>query len=953
MISRFFPDLKGGSARFTYELPRDVRERFVGVCLRLVAIGGPPLLIATNLQNRDFKPFHPVMLTIATLQIAVIVASFWRAAPTWFRQTSLGSYFTFIVGAAMCYVGPTGGVQIFLLVCLLLGALILGRTSLKWVGLAAAALYIGIGYGWTHGYLPLKEAVPSIPIQHVSFWIQSGIGFLIGSGVIFSSVFFLIVRVTEHYAEEKAILENLAREQALRVRSELERLEAELARRTVEKEMTSMLTAAPVGIVLVRDRRVVQVNSQITAIYGYETEELLGQETRIVYPSDAEYARVGSELFSVLPKDGHARLEAVHRRKSGELFPVLLTAAAVDHKDPTRGVVATVTDIGPIKRAESALRANEARLREIFNHTREAIFTVQSSPDGNFHFEDANVAAGALGINSADLAGGRIGPRDIFPRETADRCLSDYAQCMQKRAPITVRQSLETRSGPRQFSTTLVPIVADDGGKVLRIICFAHDITEAERVSTLERSRAAAEAANRAKSAFIANMSHEIRTPMNAILGFAQLMLRRPGVTPEQQEQLGIINRNGEHLLALINDILEVSKIEANRAKLHPVAFHPRRLVSDIAASLAPKAEQKDLRLELALSPDLFETVMADEQKLRQILLNLVGNAVKFTQRGRVEIGAREEVASNGSHWLHLEVADTGPGIAPVDMPLLFENFEQTELGRKAGGAGLGLAISRRYARMMGGDINATSTLGKGSVFRVWIPVEPLTGIATSQLDHPQEVAFRLAPGHRPVRILIVDDVSDNRLLLRHLLQHAGFQTTEASDGESAIAISAECSPDCILMDMRMPGIGGAEAIRRIRAINRSRELKIISVSASVFPIDEAQFRLAGADEFISKPVVLNELLEKLQKCLGLQLEREKAIAETVHSQENTSRIDLPEALKAALREAAEQADFARIQQLITQIGPREHPVVSRLRSATDEFDYETLLNLLDRQNPS
>jgi len=949
MIGRRILAPNKDSGPVIYELPEDVRHRFVNVCLRIVATGGPILLIVSLASNPRPQPFHPLMLCIAAAQTAVIAATLWKLAPSWFRITSLGSYFGIIVVSTLCYVGPNAAVQLFLLFWVLLGALVLGRKSLIWIIVCTITLYSAIAYGWIHGSLPPHDTVPSTSPRDLSYWVLSGVGFAIGSSVICSAVYFLIVKLTEHYAEEKAILQNLSREQALRVRSELERIESESARRAVEREMASMLTAAPVGIVLVRDRKIIQVNNQIVAIYGYGVDELIGKETRLVYPSDQEYSRVGAELFSVLPADGHARLEATHRRKSGELFPVLLTAAAVDHKNPARGIVATVTDISPIKRAELALTTSEARLREIFNHTREPIFSVFESKDGSYSFEDANDAASILGIDANNIRSSARSPRDILPEDAADKLLTASRHSVERRAPIVLRLEILTRRGPRQFSTTVVPVLPEDGSRAVRIIAFAHDITEAERISSLERSRAAAEAANRAKSAFIANMSHEIRTPMNAILGFAQLMLRRPGVSPEQQEEIQIINRNGEHLLALINDILEVSKIEANRTILHPRPFSPRKLLIDIAATLAHRADQKKLRLDVTCTPDLFETVTADEQKLRQILLNLLSNALKFTSKGRVEIAVRGEVALDGIWWLHFIVVDTGAGIAPDDLPHLFQNFEQTELGRKAGGAGLGLAISRHYARLMGGNIEATSVLGVGSTFRVSIPVEPSTGANEAKVEGQPSLNWRLAPGYPPVKILIVDDVADNRMLLRRLLERAGFQTREALDGETATEIASQWEPNCILMDMRMPGIGGVEAIRRIRALKPSESPKIISVSASVFPIDEEQFRLAGADQFISKPVVLRELMESLRKCLVLPLEEEPK--ETLIDEAGPAEtVDLifPDALKDSIREAAEQADFARIKELLAELTPSNHSVVRRLRSAAADFDYEALLALLE-----
>ncbi len=936
------------------QLPEDVRGPFINTALWLLGIGGTILLLASNAPNPDFNPLHPLMLVIMAAQASVLVAAFWRRGPRWFRIGALTLYSFLLGGVPIIYTGPTLGTGIFAIGGVLLAGLLFGRKGLAVTSLVMLAFFAFAAYGWLHGHLPPSDTYAATSPRQVEYWIMGFIALVVGGGVVCSSVFFLISRLAAHHEEETTILNTLAREQSLRVRSELDRIRSEEALRITEHEKASMLASAPVGIALLRDRRIVQVNDQICSIYGYSAAEIIGRDTGFLYPTSEEHEQVGRMLYGQAAQPGGSRVETVHRRRSGEIFPVLLTAAAVDPTDPGKGIIGTVTDTSILKSTEAALRASEARLREIFDHTQELILLLRVEKDGRMLFEDANAAALSHGLDLDALRRGDRGPLDVFPQEAAELVLRRCRECLSAAHPIVFRHDLALSGGQRRFSSTLVPVFAEVEGRPNRIIVFAHDVTQTERAQELERSKAAADAASRAKSAFIANMSHEIRTPMNAILGFAQLLQRSGGLSKRQLDHLAIINRNGEHLLALINDILEISKIEANRAILHPVAFSPARLLADIRASLAPRAEAKGLRLGAKTDAGLLSVVRSDEQKIRQCLLNLVGNAVKFTRSGSVDISASSRVENDGSSFLCFEVVDTGPGIPAQDLPRLFGNFEQTEDGQRYGGTGLGLAISRHFARLMGGDIRVESRPGVGSTFRLEVQVDLAPTLDEHAATPPPKQFKRLRPGTPPVQVLVVDDVPDNRTFIRALLEPLGFSISEAPDGETAVRLAAETEPHAVLMDMRMPGIDGVQAIRQIRDGQGRKTPKIVSLSASVFPIDEEQFRSAGADDFVPKPVDPGRLLACLQRLLGLDYEEDSQISNPApEGAESFPPIVLSRPDFDALVQAAEEADAARIDEIIAHLSSPRHPDLVRLTKAAAAYDYEAFRSILGNLQPS
>lgn len=468
-----------------------------------------------------------------------------------------------------------------------------------------------------------------------------------------------------------------------------------------------------------------------------------------------------------------------------------------------------------------------------------------------------------------------------------------------------------------------------------------------ERTAELLLARDAAEAANKAKSVFLANMSHELRTPLNAILGFSSMMRRESQLSESQLENLNIVIRSGEHLLTLINDVLDMSKIEAGRVQLENAPFDLGGMVRDVTDMMEVRAHEKGLQLLIDQTSEFPRYIVGDEARLRQVLINLVGNAVKFTSEGgiTVRLGTRQ------NHHAHLliEVEDTGLGIAKEDQLRIFESFVQLGEHRDSKGTGLGLTISRQFIEMMGGSISVDSTPGQGSMFRVDLPLKEAdeSDIIKSESLHKGNVVA-LAPGQPAFRVLIVEDQLENQLLLRKLIESVGIAVKIAKNGAEAIDVFTQWQPHLIWMDRKMPVMDGLEATRRIRELPGGDTVKIIAVTASAFQDQRAEVMAAGMDDFVRKPYRSQEIYDCLARHLALQFLYENPLDVAPLVQLTSAMFAaLPSACCQKLKEALESLETESIAAAIAEISQYDDALAQSLTVLTERFDYPAILKLL------
>ncbi|MGD9169174.1 MAG: ATP-binding protein [Candidatus Thiodiazotropha sp.] len=481
------------------------------------------------------------------------------------------------------------------------------------------------------------------------------------------------------------------------------------------------------------------------------------------------------------------------------------------------------------------------------------------------------------------------------------------------------------------------------------------EIAERERYEQeLERAKEAAEAANRAKSAFLANMSHELRTPLNAVLGFSELMAQDPEATPRQSETLDIINRSGRHLLTLINDVLNMSKIEAGMIQLECRPFDLGELVRDIGDMMRGRAEEKGLRLLQEQSSAFPRFVNADATKLRHILINLLGNAVKFTHQGAISLRL-DAIPGADKQQLTLvcEVEDTGSGIALEDREKIFLPFVQVGGGSAKKGSGLGLAITRQFVELMGGEIQVKSELGKGSIFRFEVPVALAKVADIPEYEPRPGHVVGLRPGQQAYRQLIVEDQMESRLLISRVLADLGLPVREVPNGLEAVEQFRQWQPRLIWMDHRMPVMDGVEATQRIRQLPGGGKVRIVALTASAFEEEQEKFLQAGMDAVIRKPFRLEEIWECLHQQLGLEYSYEVAKPATAGPQPLESISveglrSLPPDLLDALREKAKDLNLRETLAIIDKIATEDAELANSLRRSLEGMDFRPMLHMID-----
>lgn len=537
-------------------------------------------------------------------------------------------------------------------------------------------------------------------------------------------------------------------------------------------------------------------------------------------------------------------------------------------------------DLTPRKQVEEKLDQEQALLRLVIDTVPQLIF-----------WKNRNCVYLGCNQNFAQVAGLNT-PAQLVGRQDSDLPWHDADQIAPFRTPemavmdsdkssLVVELFSRPDGSPGWWEIQRIPL-HDVTGTVIGVLGSLEDITKSTQLTEelqargayLQQARDTAEMANRTKSIFLSNMSHELRTPLNAILGFTQILKRDNTLTSQQQEGIAVIHRNGEYLLTLINEVLDLAKVEAGKLILYPSEFHLEEFLQSLVDLFRSRAEQTKIQFSYQPSDQLPSVIRADETRLRQVLINLLGNAFKFTKQGGVTLRVQSRAAIKQEedsilHSLHVEIEDTGIGMAPADLDKIFLPFQQVnDPTGPRDGTGLGLPITKKLLNMMGCELQIKSILGEGSLF--WFDLQVLelfqTTLALRPLASPVIIGF-VGP---PRKILIVDDSWENSLVLVNLLKVLGFELKTVNNGKDSIDLARDWQPDLVLMDLVMAGIDGFEATRRIKRHPGLSKLPVVAVSASAFEFHKQASFEAGCDNFISKPVHLEELLACLQKHLQL-----------------------------------------------------------------------------------
>jgi PAS domain S-box-containing protein len=649
----------------------------------------------------------------------------------------------------------------------------------------------------------------------------------------------------------------------------------------------------------------------------------------------------------------------VFRRITGHPFAVFAARAQVDYFSEWRRMLAITTmaavtlllALGGLmyRQMRGHQRELEAarNVEGVLDHVHDAIIVHQL--DGTILRTNRKMHE-LFGVNADDVMHYRI-DRDYSARQFDGALLHGRWQA----AAQGEDQSFEWKARRPKDGSTFdagIYLTRFNYADTTAILATVSDIAaQKEAAATMLQAKMAAEQANRAKSVFLANMSHELRTPLNAILGFAQVMERDSRIPADELKNLATINRSGQHLLALINDILEISRIEAGRLSVSLTALDLPDLLDNTVDSMLLRAQAKNLRLRLDMAADLPQHVESDISKLRQILLNLLSNAVKFSKQGEIVLAAtvlQTGIESPLDHKQHaileFTVSDSGLGISARELDRIFAPFYQTDAGIQQGeGTGLGLAISREYARLLGGELAAERQPGAGSVFRLKLPVT-LAGPLPEVTD--QGRVQHLSAGQPVYRVLVAEDEPVNQELLRMILADVGFEVRVAGDGRAAIEQFQQWQPHFIWMDMRMPEMDGMEATRAIRAMAEGGRVPIVAFTASAFEEEKQEILDAGCDDVLTKPLEENRLFELMERYLGVRFEREAPIAAA--TQNPVSFAVLPAPTFQQLREAATALDAETIRGIAADLAPTHADLSHHILDLVDSYRFDRLLELLD-----
>ncbi|CAI2719293.1 ATP-binding protein [Nitrospina watsonii] len=596
------------------------------------------------------------------------------------------------------------------------------------------------------------------------------------------------------------------------------------------------------------------------------------------------------------------------------------------------------------EKSENALRESEQRLQNVLDYATPVVYMKDRERRFllvNHQFENL------FDLKNDDVRGETS--EAIFPPEVQQHFFLKEQDVLNSGQSVETEELIIQNEVAETYLSVKFPL-RDANNEIYGLCGLCTNITERKNFEgQLQHAKVAAEAANMAKSTFIANMSHEIRTPLNAILGYSQILQRDRRLDPEQRKAVDTIISSGGNLLALISDILDISKIEAGRMELQPAPFNLDLLLDHLYSMFKLRSEQKGLDLEFHSVPDQKAIVLGDEAKLKQVLINLLSNAIKFTESGRITVG----VTMLDNHQYRFDVTDTGQGIQQEELNSIFEPFRQGTQGSKTGGTGLGLAIARKQVMLLGSELNVESEVGRRTNFNFTIKLPPPPHDITIP-DDEQRVVSRLEAGQH-IKALIADDVEENREVLCRFLSSIGVETLEAEDGLEAVAQTREHLPDIIFMDIRMPKMDGTRAIQEIIREFGNDRFKIVVITASVLEHEIERFLQLGCHDIILKPFRTQEVFNSLQKLLQVKFDyiEPEPDQKTLPTPDDFSGFSIPSALLNNLKEAAEFYNITQLKKYLEALeGGDGKELAAHLKGYIHTYDMDGILKILEQVQP-